>query len=555
MNLINSIYESTKSSFRKSFRQFPITLTTLALFILLMVFGTEMSYTMKNEPRLIDDWIIPTLITAALGFFLTEAASVRNRGAKIAMVAVSVGIAVLFTCTLVSRNPLGLSETHLAATRRILSFYIILCAAAGACAILKKSRLPIDAFGARLYAHGFAAAIVMACFSIGILLVTIIFNALFLSDGSAFLERMWIFCALTSAVTVIFYAIEALDQKPGKFFAAIAQFVLLPVSVLAFIIIYGYIAKILITRIIPSNEIFPILSGLFIVGMPIWTINRDVVENEKLNKFVDLLALFFIPFIGLQIWSLSLRISAFGLTTTRYLGCVLILLEVVYFLLYIFNARKTESTLIAVIFAALIAFVIPGINAYSLPFRQQLATLNAYVENPASFDADNEYRVIGAYNYLKNEPGGEEALAAIDDQTIAGIKSLRIAKAEGSNYYHFWSEGSEKIDVRGFSAIIPNVSCDSGNESKEIDLSAVACYDASKWKHDSESDPEPLLTIDVQEIYRKYSTVQAAEDGRIEPTEIALENGDVFRLESFGFEIGEDGELRSFYASGVFLEK
>lgn len=553
MNLISSIIESTKSSFSKSFKRFPVTLTTLVLFILLSAFGTNMSYRPKPDPLLIDDWIIPILITAALGFFLTEAAQIRNRAVKFAMFVVSIGIAVTFTCALVHANPLNLSVIHVAAAQRILTFYIVLCLAAGVRAILKASGLSIDAFGARLYAHGFAAGIVMACFSIGILLVTMIFTSLFLTGNFSFMTRVWIFCGLTSAVTVVFYAIEALDQKAGKFFSAIAQFVLLPVLWLAFAIIYGYIAKILVTQNIPSNEIFPILSGLFIVGMPIWTINRHFLKNDSQFRFVDRLPLFFIPFIGLQAWSLWLRISAFGLTTTRYFGCVLILLEIVYLLFYIFNARKTESMLIAAIIAAFITFVIPGINARDLPFNLQLATINAYIENPDAFDTENEYRVAGAYNYLKHQDGGEETLAAIDDQTIAKIGSLPVARSDETKYYNFWAEGSEKIDVSGFSAIIPNINCNSDHDSKSVDLSSIACYRAGKWMDDEK--PEPILTIDVREIYEKYSTIQAAQDGQMDPTELTFENGDVFRFDSLGFTIDEDGAVREFYASGMILEK
>lgn len=553
MNSISSILSASGASIRKSFRRFPMTQAALALFIILTAFATDF-FGRANGFKPIDHVITPFLMMLTFGFFLIEASAIRKNGVKIGMIALAAAIAAFFALTHPEINPMKLDEAARETVERIRTFYVVLCLCLAVRAILSQAHISIDEFAKKIYGHGFAAAIVLGCFSLGVLLVTGIFETLFLSGSYELIPRVWIFCALSSFSIGVFYAIENLDQAPGKFFITIGKYVLLPVLALAFMIIYGYIAKILITQIIPSNEIFPILSSLFCIGAPIWTMNRAMDHDDRTGKLVDLLPLLFIPFIALQGYSIWLRISEFGLTTTRYLGCALIALEIVYFTLYFFHGRKTEGVLTAAVVLAALAYVVPGINSRDLPFNRQLAALNAYATNPDTFDESDLYRVAGAYNYLKSVPGGMEAMETIDAKILDKIESLPLARSEDRSYYNFWGENNEKIDVIGFSAIRPNIYCNS-EYNETVDLSAIACYLPDSVAKDPERRPTPFLTIDFSEIYATYATVRSAESRQLETNQVPLPNGDVLWLESLSFEIDENGEVRYFSANGFYLEK
>ena len=66
-------------------------------------------------------------------------------------------------------------------------------------------------------------------------------------------------------------------------FVEVIKYVLGILVIIAFAIIYLYIAKIIILRDIPSNQIFRILATLFIIGFPIWTMSKSFENNDLMN--------------------------------------------------------------------------------------------------------------------------------------------------------------------------------------------------------------------------------------------------------------------------------
>lgn len=61
-----------------------------------------------------------------------------------------------------------------------------------------------------------------------------------------------------------------------------------------------YIIKILVLRQMPKNQIFRILSSLFIIGMPIWSMAQYFKDENFWYNVSSKLAIAFIPFIILQ---------------------------------------------------------------------------------------------------------------------------------------------------------------------------------------------------------------------------------------------------------------
>ena len=66
----------------------------------------------------------------------------------------------------------------------------------------------------------------------------------------------------------------------------------------------------------PSNSIFRILTGLFIAGLPIWTMNAFYTQHNPLLKISRLLPYLFAPLVLLQAYSIGIRI-----TKTESLPC------------------------------------------------------------------------------------------------------------------------------------------------------------------------------------------------------------------------------------------
>ena len=161
------------------------------------------------------------------------------------------------------------------------------------------------------------------------------------------------------------------DRELPRFFIVIVKYLLMILLLAAFAIIYGYILKIVITRVVPSNEIFRILAGLFIIGLPIWTLAGTFSEDHFLVRIGVKLPFIFIPFLFLQGYAIRERIMAYGMTPFRYLCLALMLFEVIYIIVYALRRRETGIMLPVFAVLTVISLIVPGINMFSIANRSQ----------------------------------------------------------------------------------------------------------------------------------------------------------------------------------------
>lgn len=559
MNIIQTILNTSGDSIRKSFRRFPLTQSAIAVLIILTsVFSNMFDSYGKNSP--IDHVALPFLHLTVLGFFYVESNAFRKKSVKIVSLILVLGVSVLYVLMGPKVNAFGWGEALLSRAANTFLFAALFYVCLAIYALIRHSGLSIDSFAARIYAHGFAAVIVLGVLSTGIVLIALIIQVLFLPRHFDFVSRVWVFCAMTSFSVGFFYAMESLSRTGAKFFALIAKNVLLPVLTIAFVIIYGYIAKIAITRIMPSNEVFPILSALFILGMPIWTINRDFLSDPKARKLNDALAAFFLPFIALQIFSLGIRIKDYGLTPSRYLGVALIVLELAYFAFVFFRARRTEPIFLAAALIACIAFAVPGINAQDLSRQQQFKILLKFQEGSTGFDSDDFYRVVGAYTYLRQDEEGKALIKTLDEKTVAGIKDLHVSNGNyygRSSYYDFYSNRDIRIPVDGFTSVITEVICSAEYDERTSKLGMAECIipERGGWKASTGPNSEKAFTLDFKDLVAELSTVKNIESEQLPVAKIELPNGNVFWLDFVGLQVDIDGVVQELNANGVLLEK
>ncbi len=238
----------------------------------------------------------------------------------------------------------------------------------------------------------------------------------------------WIFCTLITDVDWL-YAIVAIfvtglalvplllvafcdirDRRDDAFIRGLVRFVLVPLATIAYLIVYLYIIKIIIQFELPSNEVFTILSVVFTVGMPIWTI-ASAYEDKGYMKIVRFMPYMFAPFIVLQIICMGLRISDHGITTSRYMGIMLIVVEIIYLIMYVISQIKkkdlTEYIMPVVCLLIITTYLIPGINVYSSIIRSQKKVVEAYLDELKSGDTDaipaeEKRRIRSAYNTIRN---------------------------------------------------------------------------------------------------------------------------------------------------------
>ena len=163
----------------------------------------------------------------------------------------------------------------------------------------KKSEVSFEKYCLSVFGSAMRTSIVYGIFALGIAIIILIFDIL-IFDTDDIIIRIETFLTCGLYIPGMILAFSKVQEEIGKFLRVVVKYVLLILEMAAFVIIYLYIAKLVISWELPSNEVFPILSWLFVCGLPIWTMAMYFKE-DKLGKIAAFLPYIFIPFIILQV--------------------------------------------------------------------------------------------------------------------------------------------------------------------------------------------------------------------------------------------------------------
>lgn len=284
-------------------------------------------------------------------------------------------------------------------------------------------------------------------------------------------------------------------EEPNIFVSVLIRYVMLIMSIAAFVIIYIYMIKILVLKEFPSNEVFEILTSLFVASMPVAYMAAGLLRDDEgasseekmtaeevseenneaagdeasavntsgqeksastlLYRLASYLPFIFIPFIFLQIYTAGARIAQYGLTPKRYLGLAMIAFEIVYIVLYsiFYKVKERRISIILPVIAgfALICAWMPGVNALDLSKSVQISFIRSYLKDAASDDkTDKARRAAAAYEYITD----------IDDTLAKKMFSseeterleLLVNRRDDDDYYLstdslIWHADDEMLDI------------------------------------------------------------------------------------------------------------
>lgn len=217
----------------------------------------------------------------------------------------------------------------------ILYFYIACTVLLAIYVLLRQQQLDLTHCIGRIIFALLRAVGVYLVLNIAVILILEIIDAL-LVDIDTFrveLNIQLLLSALAYFPTCLL-AVSDMSEDNAAFTKKFVSYVLLPCVWIAMFVIYLYVVKIFVTQEVPSNEIFGICASLFAIGMPIWMMASGFVE-EKSSRYVKLISItkyIYAPFILLEIYSMSVRVKAYGLTEQRYAAWMFVLLQIIYIL-------------------------------------------------------------------------------------------------------------------------------------------------------------------------------------------------------------------------------
>lgn len=217
----------------------------------------------------------------------------------------------------------------------ILYFYIACTVLLAIYVLLRQQKLDLPHCIGRIIFALLRAVGVYLVLNIAVILILEIIDAL-LVDIDTFrveLNIQLLLSALAYFPTCLL-AVSDTSEDNAAFTKKFVSYVLLPCVWIAMFVIYLYVVKIFVTQEVPSNEIFGICASLFAMGMPIWMMASGFVE-EKTSRYAKLISItkyIYAPFILLEIYSMSVRVKAYGLTEQRYAAWMFVLLQIIYIL-------------------------------------------------------------------------------------------------------------------------------------------------------------------------------------------------------------------------------
>lgn len=320
--------------------------------------------------------------------------------------------------------------------------------------LAQKSSKDFPEYMLKLVINWIKTSVVYWILAIGSAIISSIFIYLILDgDDYSLILRLELILVGVYYFPKMLYSFVDMENEVNNFFKGLIKYVLNILVIIAFTIIYMYIVKILILRDMPKNQIFRILSALFVIGMPIWTMVSYFKDDSFLYKIGIKLPLAFIPFIFLQIYTIGLRISANGLTPSRYMCVALIVFEIIYTLVYIFKKQKINQLLIIFNGIIIISLLVPGINMFKMSDLSQSKILQMYNEKKEFTDQEKE-KIYGAYEYLNDSESGKEYIKEIvSEDEIKEIKKFHIIeKNNNSDWINITYYGNlNDIDIKGYS--------------------------------------------------------------------------------------------------------
>jgi hypothetical protein len=282
----------------------------------------------------------------------------------------------------------------------------------------KRSKESFEMYVAKAFCGVMKAELVYAILAIGsILIIEIIDVLLFELWRYDVLERVELFLVGFVAYPCAIAGISDTDNEISRFGKAILSYVFVALLSIADVIIYLYIFKIIITWTFPSNEVFGILTTLFAFGICIWTMAYGCAKGV-FKKIAGLLPFFYAPFIILQMMCLGLRISQYGFTTSRYIGMMLIIFELIYMVMYAvrFCCQKdiVSHSLFVISALVIVTLLVPIVNSRSIVLISQKTKIEKYLSG-IDVDETTISEAASAYNVIWDE-GGEAGRKYLDSR-------------------------------------------------------------------------------------------------------------------------------------------
>ena len=461
MNKISNFFSNISISIKEFIKYYPVSIILVAILTLYYAFNTSVSNNIS--------FIFNTLIIFFFGTLFTETTFNNKKTAKIISFIINFVISfILSFCINKNINTEFISQFLIAyiGSSVILSIYFS----------IRNSGKSLGEYLLNFFSNIFKTGISYLILAIGFSIIYFIINSLLIEniDYTIFLKMHIILFGLFYVPSLIF-STYFINEKESTFIKNLTLYVFIPLIIIAIIIVYFYIFKIIITQDIPKNTIFRILAGIFIIAYPICIIAYSLIkeDNKYLKTILNIIKYSLIPFILLEIYSIYLRIADYGLSPMRYLSIIFIVFQILAIILLIYKNRQKINYIFFIATALLIFITITPFNLKTVSINNQTNRLESVLPEGKQFSQlSNAEKKIAydSYSYLKSlDYYGKYIPDYLDENTINELNSYSNLNYSSNNEYISLYSDSKYIDISGYNGLY-STSSNYYTNSNDIEL-------------------------------------------------------------------------------------
>lgn len=446
---IKNYFKKNKDEISETYKNYAVTNIIVAIFTIILFFFI-------NNKDLAEESMYKIFVSGLLmstgSFAIETIAKNIKKERKIITIAISEIVNIILSIAmgrLINDNGLLNVAEKLSICYGISSFLVAIFY------VIRQNKIELAEYTLKALSSTFKTLIIYGILALGILVIILILNILLIdSDNSyIYIEKIEELLIGFYLIPQLINSITNMNISVGKFGKNLVKYVLMPIIIITFLIVYIYMIKIIIVRNMPKNQVFMILSVLFTGGAIIWTSMQHIKDESIMYKISMKLPIFYIPFVILQIYSMTLRVNQLGVTPARYLGYMLVAFEVAYILLYILKKEKIHNIIIAGIIITITSVLIPKVNMLDVSVASQINILKKYKEIE-NYTAEDSKKARGAYYYLIDTEKGKEYIDKnLNNTQIEAIKHTE--KNIKNNLHYTYSSNESTVNMNGYNKFTP----------------------------------------------------------------------------------------------------
>lgn len=390
MNPIQKYFSKVSDQFKTFLKSYPFSLLAILFFTIYSTFFTN-TFLSNSVP------ILNFLGLWALGIIFSESFfPEKKRFQYLAMVITALVSATLAYCIQIDLEGIERFCMAYGFSAVLLTLY----------ACLKNSQKGFGGYLTNTFANLLNIGISYLILAIGFSILYIIFANLLMDNqyGTFFMKMQLLLAGLYLAPGLL-YSVSHVREKISSFIQSLVLYVGLPLVSIALAIVYIYLIKIFVTHSVPKNAIYRIVVGIFIVAYPLANMVYDIEKKPRvLGILAKVVEYALIPLLAVEIYTVTVRIQDYGLSSVRYISLTFILLQAIA-LFFNFYQKKTKM---ASLFLAGTAFVliltITPLNYFTVPIWDQTAQLKKALPDNQQFvdlTENQKAKAYSSYMYLK----------------------------------------------------------------------------------------------------------------------------------------------------------